>query len=195
MIKYPIQNYSIKSPPYAWWENCFTDNELDLLQKYASDAEQNALIAGPGDSPISAEKHRRSNISWLDCTEDNKWVYSKLSHVIGKLNAQFYNYDLDGFGEKIQMTNYEESRQGTYDWHIDSGTGLTRKISLVVQLSRPEEYEGGNLEIMTGSKPTQMEKSRGSITVFPSSTLHRVTPVIKGSRQSLVAWITGPDFR
>jgi PKHD-type hydroxylase len=66
---------------------------------------------------------------------------------------------------------------------------------MVVQLSDPREYEGGELQILNRKEPTSMEKKRGLITVFPAWTLHQVTPVTKGTRQTLVAWISGPEFK
>jgi PKHD-type hydroxylase len=65
----------------------------------------------------------------------------------------------------------------------------------VLQLSDPSQYEGGNLQVMTGGEPTNVSKQRGLIAVFPAYTLHQVTPVTQGTRQSLVAWISGPPFR
>ena len=84
-----------------------------------------------------------------------------------------------------------------YGWHQDYGGKLSpsRKLSLVLQLADPSQYEGGNLQVMTGGEPTNVRKQRGLITVFPAYTLHQVTPVTQGTRQSLVAWISGPPFR
>ena len=83
-----------------------------------------------------------------------------------------------------------------YGWHVDGGGGgPSRKLSLVLQLTDPSQYEGGNLEIMTSSNPEQVRKQRGIIAAFPSYVMHQVTPVTKGSRQSLVAWISGPRFK
>jgi PKHD-type hydroxylase len=66
---------------------------------------------------------------------------------------------------------------------------------MVLQLTDPSQYEGGNLQIVTGGDPLTVRKQRGLVAVFPSYVLHQVTPVTKGSRQSLVAWITGPQFK
>jgi PKHD-type hydroxylase len=77
---------------------------------------------------------------------------------------------------------------------IGAENECTRKLSLVVQLSSPDEYEGGGLEIMASSEPVQVTKEKGLICAFPSFILHRVTPVTKGTRRTLVIWIAGPDF-
>ena len=84
-----------------------------------------------------------------------------------------------------------------YGWHQDYGGKIapSRKLSLVLQLSDPAQYEGGNLQVMTGGEPANVRKQRGLIAAFPAYTLHQVTPVTQGTRQSLVAWISGPPFR
>jgi PKHD-type hydroxylase len=82
-----------------------------------------------------------------------------------------------------------------YGWHQDYGAKVSRKLSLTVQLTDPSEYEGGNLQIMTTGTPVNARKQRGLIVAFPSYVLHQVTPVTQGSRQSLVAWVSGPAFK
>ena len=82
-----------------------------------------------------------------------------------------------------------------YGWHQDFNSQVSRKLTLVVQLSDPSEYEGGNLEVLTNGSPMRVRKQRGLLAAFPAWTLHQVTPVSQGNRQSLVAWISGPDFK
>jgi PKHD-type hydroxylase len=92
----------------------------------------------------------------------------------------------------IQFTAYDE--QGShYDWHMDCGEGnlSRRKLSMTIQLSDPEGYSGGNLELLYGRHPVTVERKRGTLVAFPSYTLHRVTPVTAGVRYSLVLWISG----
>jgi PKHD-type hydroxylase len=70
-----------------------------------------------------------------------------------------------------------------------------RKLSLVLQLSDPSEYEGGELQTMSGPNHCAVDRQKGLIAAFPSYMLHRVTPVTKGTRYSLVVWICGPSFK
>ena len=70
-----------------------------------------------------------------------------------------------------------------------------RKISLSVQLTDPGEYEGGQLQLYTKKNVQTLPKTKGSAIFFPSFLLHQVTPVTKGKRMSLVAWVTGPQFK
>jgi len=81
---------------------------------------------------------------------------------------------------------------GLDDWHTDfAGTRPFRKLSVSIQLSDPEDYEGGDLELLYGTEPQKLDRSRGALIVFPSFMLHRVTPVTRGARWSLVAWLLG----
>ena len=195
-MQHVITPYAIPVEPWAWWENAFTEEELNWLQQQAIKADQQAQVGG---NPVGEDlaKVRRSKVSWLNKTQDNAWVFEKLSHAVSSLNAQFFRFDLTGFGEALQLTNYDQSENGMYGWHQDYGGSInpSRKLSVVVQLTDPAQYEGGNLQIMTSDEPQNVRKQRGLIAAFPSYVLHQVTPVTKGSRQSLVAWVTGPAFK
>lgn len=182
--------------PFVWWENGFTEQELNWLQEQAMKAEQRAQVGG---NPTGDElaKIRRSQVSWINKMPDTAWVFEKLGHIASALNAQYYRFDLTGFGEHIQLTNYDQSEHGMYGWHVDYGGKVSpsRKLSLVLQLTDPSQYEGGNLQVMTGGQPQTVRKQRGLVAAFPSYVLHQVTPVTSGSRQSLVAWVSGPAFK
>lgn len=108
----------------------------------------------------------------------------------------FFDFDLYGFVEDFQYIVYN-SDNSHYDWHMDKGTLTSppRKLSLVLQLTDPSEYEGGDLELNYCSQPVKTKKERGLVYAFPSWVVHRVTPVTKGVRKTLVVWIAGPKFR
>jgi PKHD-type hydroxylase len=72
---------------------------------------------------------------------------------------------------------------------------VPRKLSMVLQLSHPSEYEGGDLELMTGNVPHICKKEKGLLYAFPSYILHRVTPITNGTRRTLVVWTSGPRFK
>lgn len=195
-MEYILTPYSSSFEPYCWWENAFTHDELNWLQEKAINSKDRAQVGGNPDNE-NLMKIRRSQISWLSNSETNFWIFKKLAHVVSALNSNFYRFDLSGFGEALQLTNYNQSEQGMYGWHQDfGGKGeVSRKLSLVLQLTDPSEYEGGNLQIMVSGQPMNVKKQRGLIVLFPSFQLHQVTPVVQGSRQSLVAWLSGPPFK
>jgi PKHD-type hydroxylase len=193
-MQYVITPHAQRTEPFVWWEGAFTEQELNWLRDKAKVAEEKAQVGGGGNGVVNNEI-RRSQITWLPNSPEAEWVFSKLADVAAKLNSQYYDFDLVGFGEPLQLTHYDQSEHGMYGWHQDYGTGISRKLSMVVQLTDPSEYEGGNLQILTGSNPQNVRKQRGLIAVFPSYILHQVTPVTQGNRQSLVAWVSGPRFK
>lgn len=199
-VYYNFVPFDNPSPPFAYWDDGFTRQELDVLQNLAINSTTEARIGGVSGGNTVDYNTRRSKVTWLSLDEKKEleWVFGKLSFLITKLNSQFYRYELKGFGEHLQLTNYDSEYLGTYDWHIDRGneTGKVRKMSAVLQLTEPGEYEGGNLQLLyTNPDPITVEKKRGKLVIFPSHTIHRVSPVTQGSRQSLVAWICGEPLR
>lgn len=193
-MQHMLTPHALAIEPFAWWEGAFSDQQLDWLQDKAKQAEQAAQV-GNGRGGAVNPNIRRSQVSWLKKDADTAWVFEILAGVAAKLNAQNFRFDLTGFGEPMQLTNYDQSENGMYGWHQDYGGGISRKLSMAVQLTDPSDYEGGNLQVMTSGQPQNVRKQRGIVAVFPSYVLHQVTPVTQGSRQSLVAWVSGPAFR
>ncbi len=194
-MQHLLTPHTRKIESLAWWEGAFSKEQLDWLQQKAKEATQEAQVGGENGGQVN-DRIRRSELNWLYKEPEFAWVFEKLSHVAANLNADYFGFDLTGFGEALQLTNYHEARQGNYTWHQDFGSsGISRKLSMVLQLSDPNEYEGGELQILTSGQPNTVWKKRGLITVFPAWTLHQVTPVVKGTRQTLVTWISGPAFK
>jgi PKHD-type hydroxylase len=123
------------------------------------------------------------------------WIYNKISEYAMIANQQMWNYDIWGYHDSLQYTTYFD-RGGHYDWHGDLGSGMSnRKLSCVLQLTDGSEYDGGDLQFNTGSQIVTIPKEKGLITFFSSFVLHRVTPVTRGKRQTLVTWLSGPNLR
>ena len=135
---------------------------------------------------------RRSNVTYLMHTGDTSWLYEKLGLEIQAVNADAYHYSLTGI-EAIQLAVYEEGDH--YDWHQDLGVGenSTRKLGMSIQVSDPEDYEGGDLDFF--KVPDATTRRLGSVIFFPSFLHHCITPVTRGRRYSLVAWAHGDAFR
>jgi PKHD-type hydroxylase len=193
-MQYVLTPHARRIEPHAWWEGAFTEQELNWLQNKAKESKQNAFVGGQGGNGVNPDI-RRSQVSWLSNTPETRWVFEKLGFIASRLNANHFGFDLTGFGESLQLTHYDQSENGMYGWHQDYNAGVSRKLSLVLQLSDPSEYEGGNLQLKTESEPLTVKKQRGLVIAFPSYVLHQVTPVIQGNRQSLVAWVSGPQFK
>lgn len=185
-------------PPYVVWEDYFTEQQLDILQGLAVKAKDTGQTSDKIINSITSTDYRRSHVRWLRDEPETIWVRERIGSLIQRINNEYFKFNITGLDEPIQLSNYNHDVKGGYDLHLDStsreGIGC-RKLSLAMQLSHPEEYEGGHFEFLFSENPTRIVRKRGLIVIFPSNTLHRVTPVLSGSRQSLVQWVTGPFFK
>lgn len=173
---------------YAYQNNFLSTKECeDIIKQGKSKKLQKG---NTGNNNI--KKKRDSNISWL-CPDDNPQLYRKFTDTITNLNKRFFGFDLHGFTEGLQFTNYK-APGGKYDSHVDRCYDTQiRKLSAIVLLS--DEFEGGDFELIVADDPTKLEMKKGKLFLFPSFILHRVKPITKGERNSLVAWVTGPNFK
>tara|TARA_R110000868_G_scaffold323649_1_gene584585 strand:- start:358 stop:945 length:588 start_codon:yes stop_codon:yes gene_type:complete len=178
---------------YYYFDNAFTKEEIDRIKGVGdSRAKHPATILA---NQTTESHHRKSDIVWLGEEPDTIWLYEKIAQLVKEANTTMkWNFDIWGFGDKFQYTVYKDNG-GHYGWHLDLGPGASnRKISIVVQLSDPSEYEGGDLEINNGTITT-VPKQLGLICLFPSFLLHQVTPITSGTRKSLVTWVCGANFK
>ena len=183
---------------YATWDNGFNDDEIKKLIKTCEMRNPSKATIGGHEGDSDFSDIRESEARWIPLQNDTTWIYDRFAFIVRQLNGQFFNFDISGFIEDFQYTTYYGDKKGHYDWHIDMGNKSStspRKLSLVMQLSDPDEYEGGELQLMSSANPTTVEKKKGFIAIFPSYMLHKVTPVTAGTRKSLVIWIAGPPFK
>ena len=208
-----ISNY------YWYFSGVLTPKFCDDVIAYAnSQKEVMALTGGygreKGNKPLNKEeikdlkKKRNSDLVWLNDT----WIYKELHPYVHEANRRAgWNFDWER-SESCQFTKYKLNQY--YDWHCDSWDkpyaeegptkGKIRKLSVTVTLSDPKTYKGGELEFdfrqQDPDKPRQPRTCteilpKGSIVVFPSFVWHRVKPVTKGVRYSLVIWNLGYPFQ
>lgn len=146
------------------------------------------------------ESYRVSSIGWFPY-QLNDDIRSLLFQHALEANREYFGFDISFNCYDLQFTTYHGSKNGKYDWHHDvfweNQKPYDRKLSVVVQLSNPQDYEGGDFEFRGPHNPSELRqfKQQGSILVFPSFFEHRVTPVTSGRRSSLVTWVDGPKFR
>jgi PKHD-type hydroxylase len=138
--------------------------------------------------------HRRSKISWI--TDKDRAVEILSPFVLAA--AQNMGIEVLPIAD-FQYTEYHGTDSGKYDWHHDinwvNNSGNDRKLSVTVQLSDSDEYEGGNFEFGEVETPPTECRQKGTVLVFPSYLQHRVSPVTSGVRKTLVAWFEGPTWR
>ena len=140
-------------------------------------------------------KKRVTTISWIPFKEMS-FMYQDLNRFIQKCNLNHFGFGDIRITEQAQFTEYPEG--GFYDWHMDCDVNMqheppVRKLSMTLLLNNPSEFEGGDLELMAPGKYKKMEQ--GHATVFASFLNHRINPVRRGVRQSLVVWFGGTPFK
>jgi PKHD-type hydroxylase len=157
--------------------------------------DEQARIAEISSSEKYDQSLRKSQVMGLPDTPSNMWIYNRLLDIAKAYNQNCFGFDITGFGEALQIARYTEG--DFFGWHLDFGAGEIshRKISLTVQLSDPDNYEGGDLQFMENNKIVSAPRSLGTIVIFPSFMLHRVTEITSGTRESIVGWVAGPPYR
>jgi len=203
---------------YFWWfKSAVPSHICDEIVRYGLQIkEETARTGGYGDrkrldqQQIKDLKTKRdSNIVWID----ENWIYKEVHPFIRQANTQAgWNYEWN-HSEPCQFTKYDKGQH--YGWHSDSwfkpydqsntpSHGKIRKLSVTLSLSDEKDYKGGELEfdlrnldpdIKRNTMLCKEIKPKGSLVVFPSFVWHRVKPVTKGSRYSLVIWSLGWPFK
>jgi len=141
---------------------------------------------------------RNSKVLFLPREKDDIGLWDLLQQGMASLNQTHFRFNLDGPPQPPQLSEYRGGEEGHYDWHVDrgpSGAVGSRKLTLVVLLSDPAVFLGGDLHLNPAGRVFQVPRLRGAAVLFPTYVVHRVTPVFTGIRRSLVAWFAGPSLR
>ena len=203
---------------YWYFESAIPVRICDEIVKYGKQLQDGlATTGGYGDVKKLNQKQikdlkqkRDSNIVWVN----DRWIYKEIQPYVHTANRNAgWNYEWT-YSESCQFTKYDKGQY--YDWHCDSwdrpyvreandpSNGKIRKLSVTVSLSDPKDYKGGELEFDFRNKDPDKKPNivkckeilpKGSLVVFPSFVWHRVCPVKKGSRYSLVIWNLGWPFK
>ena len=178
---------------HVLWRQGFREKDFERLETVLENMDTHKAQVGKDNR--DDEKARRSRISWLS---SNVWLRERLWSFAEEGNRRNYGFDVTRSCD-IQYTEYLAKEKGHYNWHVDvhidrDNLIFDRKISLTVQLSDPNDYEGGAFEI-EGQKLPDWHTEKGTVLIFPSYMKHKVNPVTKGKRRSLVAWFEGPIWR
>jgi PKHD-type hydroxylase len=146
------------------------------------------------------ESKRKATTQWLPHYADDpavQWMYETLGYLIQEANAHTWHFDMWGFYDQLHYVRYDAGGDH-FDWHQDRGNDWRRpqrKLAVSVLLSDPDEYDGGEFQIFDGQEQTVKIRSIGTAYVFPSFVQHRVLPVTRGARRSLLGWACGERFR
>jgi PKHD-type hydroxylase len=180
---------------FEYWklEKAIPDNVCDLLISLGN-WESAAIKTGVNEYGVDKDL-RESDITWI---KDNFWM-STFFGFFQSLNMESFKFEINSV-EPLQLTRYK-APTNHYDFHIDGdgfnayreGSINTRKLSMSVLLN--DDFEGGVFQYYITQKPTDVPFEKGDILIFPSYYLHRVKPVTKGTRYSLVSWALGPKIK
>jgi len=181
---------------YAYWK---WDAVLSKETCKAALEQIDWAVAGSGTigqeaHPVVDLKLRRTDVVWQDPMQPLGCIARCYIDQANQSAGWGYNFTSQ---ENTQIGRYKSTDEGHYDWHIDAGppqNGIQRKLSCVILLNDPSEFEGGILQLK-GMEDQNLLDKQGSIIVFPSFIEHKVTPVTKGVRYSAVTWASGPSFR
>ena len=156
---------------------------------------------GIDDTSRQDKKIRESEIRWIDRNDVNSRFIADLIHFyVMEANRNAFDVDVNYLSD-IQYTKYYGHNNGHYSEHQDTfwanqNNAYDRKLSVTIQLSDSDEYEGGDFKFKEFENPNpEALRKKGSVLVFLSPSYHYVEPVTKGERKSLVAWVEGPKWR
>ena len=134
---------------------------------------------------------------WIPTIKE-KILLEQFNDIVFKANRLTYGYDIWLYTDMIQYTTYKGDTNAEFPLHTDShpyGKPSAQKLTMIVGLTDKDSYTGGKLEINGPRNPVEYKLTAGQVIVFPSILSHRVTPVTKGTRQTLVTWYSGPMWR
>ena len=195
------ENQHISEPKWKSWivqttTPLFTPDQCrQIIESGRAQKPQTAQVGMGKPGGGTDTKKRVTTISWIPFKEMGH-MYQDLNKFIQKCNENHFGFGDIRITENAQFTEYPVG--GFYDWHMDCDTNMAheppvRKISMTLLLNDPSEFEGGDLEIMSPGKYAPLKQ--GHAIVFASFLNHRVNPVKRGMRQSLVVWFGGKPFR
>ena len=174
----------------------FTPEQCQLIIDAGRSEPRNDASVGPGkERGVIDTEVRTSHISWIPFKKMPE-MYKDIEKTMKKTNSNHFGFDGMQITEMAQYTEYPSG--GFYDWHMDSDVNFAheppvRKISMTCLLSHESEFEGGELEIEKENNKVKLVQ--GQAVFFASFIKHRVAPVTRGVRKSLVMWFGGPPLR
>jgi len=150
---------------------------------------------------ISNDDYRRTTLRWIDHVTHPKFteIYDEFWKFMHSVNHDWFNFNVT-YLPPLQFTEYTEDEKSEYKTHQDifwlNPSPRHRKLTVILQLSDPADYDGGDLVLQAEEKPpAHALRQQGTMIIFPSFVYHALTPVTRGTRHSLVAWFEGPKFQ
>jgi PKHD-type hydroxylase len=180
----------------ATWHGLLAAEQLDALENYCDGLPlEQAQLTGNGHDGI-----RSTQVAWVHRNAQTEDLYLRMEAVVLRLNTDLFHFELSGL-TTMQYAVYRQEEAGYFDWHNDYGRYRgdpgqePRKVTMSLQLSQSASYDGCDLEVRAAHPVDVAPRERGALIAFRANALHRVTPITRGVRKSLVVWAAGPEFR
>lgn len=178
----------------------FTEADCDAITASAIDsAWQEGGVGGRGDVSGVVGQSRSCLEQHLPVNHQTGTPLNRISQEVSTVNSSGWRFELNGFvaDDMPYLMRYPYSMNSHNDWHVDMGRSYaaSRKLGFTIQLSNSNEYDGGNLEFHNVETDPKSMRKKGTLAIFPTYWLHRVTPVTKGTRDAVVGWVHGPSYR
>ncbi len=174
----------------------FTPEQCRLIIQAGHQQKPEQAKVGGGKDGKQDTKKRVTTISWIPFHKMPE-MYKVVENQLSIVNLNHMMFDNVRLTEPAQFTEYPKG--GFYDWHMDlnafgqTGQHPIRKISMTCLLSDPSEFKGGDLAF--DDNKSKITLQQGQAVFFASFMKHRVEPVKKGIRRSLVMWFGGTPFK
>lgn len=192
-MSFGFYKYNAPLECFCVWENGFTPEEVDQILYLESLQSFGKGSVGSANAAPNKDV-RDSDVAFIQPDQHSQWVFERLGLITSTVNHQQFMYDIEGV-ESLQYTKYQLDQHYTWHWDVEFGwQNFQRKISFVMMLTDPEEYEGGEFEICTNGNLDDnklLKPKKGDIVFFASWMPHRVKSVTSGERKSLVGWVMG----
>lgn len=193
---------------FYYFRNLFDNEALQKIEEMVELGGYQFSKGETGDGEAFYTNNR--DIAYINPDQYSIWLFEILENCVIEANSKIFNFDIQYVTDPLHYVIYPtpnkpdklgEVREvgGHLDWHMDIGFGGTnrRKLATTVQLSDPNDYEGGDFQIWFSSTNDiiNLPREKGDVLIFPSYMLHRITPITKGERRALVFWTGGEPFR
>ena len=187
---------------YWYFDKALDKKTCEKIIKLGKSKKSTKGVVGGGEGKKNSKKNLKLRNSGVHFFRE-QWLWDIITNFVNTANTNAgWNFHITKI-EPVQFTSYKKTNH--YGWHQDcwptaDEEGMNRKLSCIIQLTDPKRYEGGDFEFYHWTPDLRQEtlvdkKEQGTVIVFPSYNFHRVTPVTKGLRYSLVSWIKGPKFK
>jgi PKHD-type hydroxylase len=186
---------------WCYFKNKISVDVCEYIIKESLKLPKEEAKIGVSTSSLKVDETRKSRISFIQKNNPLfEGVFDELWKMAIQANSDFFNFHITKL-DYMQFAEYDSSYNGNYKRHHDvfwmnNDPKYHRKLSCVIQLTDPNDYDGGDLEIFSDSKIDATEiRTQGTVIFFPSFMEHQANPVTRGIRYSLTSWFDGPKWR